>query len=81
MVSNLYLEGSGTLVDMETFDEERVDFAAPIDRAHFVFSLGEELSEWNSVYPKITVNEVKFKILKEDIVVSLFGDLPLFLTH
>lgn len=43
-----------------------------------MMTLGEELAEWNSVYPRINVNEVQFIVEEEQVSVSAFGDLPLY---
>jgi hypothetical protein len=44
-------------------------------------TLGEEYSEWGSVYPRVNVDQVLMQIEEQFIVVSAFGNLPLYKSH
>ena len=44
-------------------------------------SLGEEYAPWGSLYPRINIDDVKFAIDQNLVVVSAFGDLPLYKAH
>ncbi len=44
-------------------------------------TLSEQLSEWNSVLPRVNVNEVIFTLDENLIVVNALGDLPLYKSH
>jgi hypothetical protein len=43
--------------------------------------LGEDLSIWGSLYPRLNINDVLFAIEEDSVVVSVFGDMPLFKSH
>lgn len=54
---------------------------APINSAQIIMSLSETLAAWGSMYPRLTINEVVFSAEEENIVVSAFGELPLYKSH
>jgi hypothetical protein len=44
-------------------------------------SLGEEYAHWGSLYPRINIDEVNLQLEEKLIVVSVFGEQPLYKTH
>jgi hypothetical protein len=42
---------------------------------------GEEYSKWGSLYPRVNIEGVIFKVPDYEIVVSAQGDLPLYKSH
>ena len=73
--------GQGKIQDPESGKFEKINFEAPINTAQIILTLSEELSAWNSVYPRMNVNAVIFSIDENLIVVNAKGDLPLYKSH
>jgi len=44
-------------------------------------SLGEEYASWGSLYPRLNIEQVNFQVQDNLIIVSAFGDLPLYKSH
>ena len=78
---DLEFSGQGFIQDPDSGARERVEFNAPIYSAQVILQMGEELSHWGSLYPRLRVVDVIFSIEEENVVVSAFGDLPLYKSH
>lgn len=77
----LQFSGSSKVKDPETNKQERIEFTAPISTCQIVLTLGEEYAQWGSLYPRVNVDQVVFQVQNDLIVVSAFGDLPLYKSH
>jgi hypothetical protein len=53
---------------------------APLEKAQISMQLESELNFKGDVIPRITVKEVNFE-LSDQILISVFGDMPLYRTH
>ena len=78
---DLEFSGNGLIQDPETGARERVEFSAQINSAQAIMQLGEDLSSWGSLYPRVTFVDVIFSADENLVVVSAFGDLPLYKSH
>jgi hypothetical protein len=78
---DIEFSGSATILDPKTNSNEKVEFTAPISTCQILLSLGEEYAAWGSLYPRINIDEVLFSVQEDLIVVSAFGDLPLYKSH
>ncbi len=77
----LEFTGSSMIKDPSTGSQERIEFTAPIGTCQIILSLGEEYASWGSLYPRVNVDQVKFEVQPDFIIVSAFGDLPLYKSH
>ncbi|CDW76437.1 UNKNOWN [Stylonychia lemnae] len=77
----LEFSGNGIITDPKTNKQERIEYTAPISTCQLLLSLGEEYATWGSLYPRINVDQVIFQVQENLIVVSAFGDLPLYQSH
>jgi hypothetical protein len=78
---DLEFSGSGLIHDPESGKREKIEFSAPIRSAQVIITLGEYLAGWGSMYPRININEVMLAVEEENVVVSAFGELPLYKSH
>lgn len=78
---DLEFSGNSMIEDPKTKSKERIEFTAPISTCQIVLSLGEEYASWGSLYPRLNIDEVALQVQDDLIVVSAFGDLPLYKSH
>ena len=78
---DIEFSGSASIEDPSSKITEQMHFTAPISTCQILLSLGEEYAAWGSLYPRFNIDSVAFSIQEELIVVSAFGDLPLYKSH
>ena len=79
---DLEFSGNGLIQDPETGARERVEFWGPLSAAKIKLNPEEYLDpKNNNMYPKFSIVDVIMDPIEADIVVSVFGELPLYKTH
>lgn len=78
---DLEFTGSGSIEDPTTKAVEKIEFTAPISTCQILMSIGEEYASWGSVYPRFNIEQTQFVIDETLVIVSAFGELPLYKSH
>ena len=78
---DLEFTGTGMIEDPGTRAQEKIQFTAPMSTMQMVFSLGEEYAQWGALYPRLNIEQVTFQLNEPQIVVSVFGNVPLYQSH
>lgn len=81
-MSDLEFSGSGLIHDPESKSTERVEFRGPFSAADFILVPAEYLDRDTSLmHPKVDIKDVKLKVVENEVIVSLFGNLPMYKSH
>lgn len=79
---DLEFSGSGIIHDSESDTNERVEFRGPFKNTEFLL-VPEEIFDKQSkiMLPKLDIRDVKLDIVESEVVVSMFGNLPMYKSH
>lgn len=78
---NLEFSGDCLITDPNTGAEEKVQFSGPFDEAKVIYSPTKYRGEDGRYYPQFKVEDVALESNPGLIVVSTFGNLPLYKSH
>jgi len=77
---NLEFSGDGEIIDPQTGAKERVEFSGPLSVTKIAMKSGSQMRD-NLSIPSLDIQDVSFEVIPNQIVVSTFGDLPLYKSH
>jgi hypothetical protein len=78
---SLEFSGDGQIHDPETGKNEKVEFSGPLSVAKVEMKTGSSRAPDGQRIPNFKVLSVDYEALPSEVVVSTFGDLPLYKSH
>lgn len=79
---DLEFSGSGLILDPDSDSQERVEFRGPFSKADFILVPEEYLDPYSkNSFPRMDIQDVKLEIVEPEVIVSLFGNLPMYKSH
>lgn len=78
---DIEFSGDAKIHDPKSSANEKVEFSGPLSVMRITLVNGMNTAETGQTIPSLEVMDVDFKINPKEIVVSTFGDLPLYKAH